>query len=89
MRRIFLTILVIFCTLAMTAQRHEIMSDHIATLQVVADNDWLTPGGPLWALRLWRAVRRGEISRAELERNARELLRGLGGLKDDDSAASR
>ncbi len=42
MRRIFLTILVIFCTLAMTAQRHEIMSDHIATLQVVADNDWLT-----------------------------------------------
>ena len=26
----------------MTAQRHEIMSDHIATLQVVADNDWLT-----------------------------------------------
>lgn len=42
MRRIFLTILTIFCTLAMTAQRHEIMSDHIATLQVVADNDWLT-----------------------------------------------
>ena len=37
-----MTILVIFCTLAMTAQRHEIMSDHIATLQVVADNDWLT-----------------------------------------------
>jgi hypothetical protein len=54
-----------------------------------AGNDWLTPGGPLWALRLWRAVRRGEISRAELERNARELLRGLGGLKADDSAASR
>lgn len=26
----------------MTAQRHEIKSDHIATLQVVADNDWLT-----------------------------------------------
>ena len=42
MRRIFLTILTIFCTLAMTAQRHEIKSDHIATLQVVADNDWLT-----------------------------------------------
>lgn len=37
-----MTILVIFCTLAMTAQRHEIKSDHIATLQVVADNDWLT-----------------------------------------------
>lgn len=37
-----MTILTIFCTLAMTAQRHEIMSDHIATLQVVADNDWLT-----------------------------------------------
>lgn len=42
MRRIFLTILVIFCNLAMMAQRHEIKSDHIATLQVVADNDWLT-----------------------------------------------
>lgn len=42
MRRIFLTILTIFCTLAMTAQRHMIVSDHIATLQVVADNDWLT-----------------------------------------------
>ena len=42
MKRIFFTIFAFFCTLAMTAQRHEIMSDHIATLQVVADNDWLT-----------------------------------------------
>ena len=42
MNRIFFTIFALFCTLAMTAQRHEIMSDHIATLQVVADNDWLT-----------------------------------------------
>ena len=42
MKRIFFTIFALFCTLAMTAQRHEIMSDHIATLQVVADNDWLT-----------------------------------------------
>jgi len=42
MKRIFFTIFALFCTLSMTAQRHEIMSDHIATLQVVADNDWLT-----------------------------------------------
>ena len=60
-----------------------------ATEMAKAGNDWLTPGGPLWAFRLWRAARRGEISRAELERNARELLRGLGGLKDDGAAASR
>ena len=42
MKRIFFTIFTLCCTLAMTAQRHEIKSDHIATLQVVADNDWLT-----------------------------------------------
>ena len=47
-----------------------------------AGNDWLTPGGPLWALRLWRAARRGEITRAQLERNARDLLRGFGRLTE-------
>ena len=47
-----------------------------------AGNDWITPGGPMWALRLWRAARRGEVSREALERNARDLLRGFGGLTE-------
>ena len=44
---------------------------------VRAGNDWLTPGGLIWAFRIWRAARRGEIRREELEKNVAELLKGL------------
>ncbi len=40
--RIFFTILLVFSAFPLLAQRHEINSDHIASLQVVADDDWLT-----------------------------------------------
>lgn len=46
-----------------------------------AGNDWITPGGPLWVLRIWNAARRGEVSRAALEEDARDLLRGFGRLR--------
>ena len=49
-----------------------------AVEMVKAGNDWITPGGPLWALRIWKAARRGEIPRAALENNVRYLLKGLG-----------
>lgn len=43
-----------------------------------AGNDWITPGGPLWVLRVWRAARRGLIERETLEEDARYLLKGFG-----------
>ena len=43
-----------------------------------AGNDWITPGGPLWVLRVWRAVRKGEIERKALEEDAKYLLKGFG-----------
>ena len=45
-----------------------------------AGNDWITPGGPLWVLRIWNAARRGEVSRAALEEDAKYLLKGFGRL---------
>ncbi len=51
-----------------------------AVEMVKAGNDWITPGGPLWVFRIWKAARRGEIPRAALERNVCDLLRGLGRL---------
>lgn len=41
---------------------------------------WITPGGPRWLMHLWRAARKGEIERGELERNVMWLLRGMGRL---------
>lgn len=38
-----LSIMLSFCTLTAGAQRNEIKSDRIATLQVVAGDDWLSP----------------------------------------------
>lgn len=49
-----------------------------AVAMVNAGNCWITPGGPLWAWRVWRAARRGEIPKATLQWNVRYLLRGLG-----------
>ena len=49
-----------------------------AMAMVNAGNSWITPGGPLWLQRVWRAARRGEIDRATLERNVIWLLRGFG-----------
>lgn len=45
---------------------------------VNAGNCWITPGGCLWAWRVWRAARRGEIPVATLQWNVKYLLRGLG-----------
>ena len=45
-----------------------------------AGNDWITPGGPIWVWRVWKATRRGEIPRAALENNVKYLLKGLGKL---------
>ena len=45
-----------------------------------AGNDWITPGGPIWVWRIWKAARRGEIPRATLENNVKYLLKGLGKL---------
>jgi hypothetical protein len=49
-----------------------------AVAMVNAGNSWITPGGPLWVKRIWRAARRGEIDRDTLERNVTWLLRGFG-----------
>lgn len=38
---------------------------------------WITPGGPRWVSRLYRAARAGRVTRAELERNVRWLLKGF------------
>jgi len=51
-----------------------------AVAMVNAGNSWITPGGPLWVQRVWRAARRGEIPRETLERNVMWLLRGFGRL---------
>ena len=51
-----------------------------AVEMVNAGNSWITPGGPLWVLRVWSAARRGEITRATLEENVARLLRGMGRL---------
>lgn len=48
-----------------------------AVEMVKAGNSWITPGGPLWLWRIWRAARRGEIDRRVLEANAAWLLRGM------------
>ena len=40
-----LSIMLSFCTLTAGAQRNEIKSERIATLQVVAGDDWLSPPG--------------------------------------------
>jgi beta-glucosidase len=53
-----------------------------AVEMVSAGNSWITPGGPLWVLRVWSAARRGEITRATLEENVARLLRGMGGCSD-------
>ena len=53
-----------------------------AVEMVNAGNSWITPGGPLWVWKVWRAVRRGEISRNTLERNVMWLLKGFGGIKN-------
>lgn len=64
-----------------------VMSDWSSTRTVDAvamaraGTSWITPGGPRWVWRLWRAARRGEISREELERNVRRLLTGMGRLR--------
>ena len=50
-----------------------------AVEMVNAGNSWITPGGPLWVQRLWRAARRGKIKRATLQHNVMWLLRGFGG----------
>lgn len=50
-----------------------------AVEMVNAGNSWITPGGPLWVQRLWRAARRGKIKRATLQHNVMWLLRGVGG----------
>jgi len=34
----------------------------------------------VWVQRVWRAARRGDISRATLERNVMWLLKGFGGV---------
>ena len=52
-----------------------------AVAMVNAGNSWITPGGPLWVKRVWRAARRGEIDRDTLERNVTRLLWGFGGLR--------
>ncbi|MBR3274099.1 MAG: glycoside hydrolase family 3 C-terminal domain-containing protein [Clostridia bacterium] len=50
-----------------------------AVAMVNAGNSWITPGGPKWVRRLWRAARQGGIARTTLERNAMRLLKGFGG----------
>lgn len=47
-----------------------------AVEMVRAGLSWITPGGPKWVWRVWRAARRGEIRREELERNVLWLLEG-------------
>lgn len=49
-----------------------------AVAMVNAGNGWITPGGRLWAWRIWRAARRGEIPKATLQWNVKYLLNGLG-----------
>lgn len=49
-----------------------------AVAMVNAGNCWITPGGPLWVWRIWRAARKGKIPRATLQHNAIGLLRGMG-----------
>jgi len=53
---------------------------------VRAGVSWITPGGFLWTWRVLRAARRGEITRAELERNARWLL---GAMRDGLGSGGR
>lgn len=43
MRRTLFTLLALTITLSAQAQRHEILSENIATLQVTAGDDWLSP----------------------------------------------
>ena len=43
LRQSLLVVLAVMASLTGRAQRHEILSDKIATLQVVAGNDWLSP----------------------------------------------
>ncbi len=63
-----------------------IMSDWSSTRtvsaveMVKAGNCWITPGGPRWLWRIYRAARRGEIPRAVLENNVKYLLKGFGNL---------
>ena len=55
--------------------------DTVSAVEMLkAGNDWITPGGPIWVWRIWRAARRGEIPRAALEEDVRFLLKGLGRL---------
>ena len=49
-----------------------------AVNMVNAGNCWITPGGPIWVWRIWRAARRGRIPRATLQQNVLHLLKGLG-----------
>ena len=63
-----------------------IMSDWSSTRTVSAvemvraGNCWITPGGPRWLWRIYRAARRGEIPRAALENNVKYLLKGFANL---------
>ena len=50
----------------------------MAVEMLKAGNDWITPGGPIWAWRMWKAARRGEIPRAALEDDVKYLLKGFG-----------
>ena len=53
--------------------------DTVSAVEMLkAGNDWITPGGPIWAWRMWKAARRGEIPRAALEDDVKYLLKGLG-----------
>lgn len=55
--------------------------DTVSAVEMLkAGNDWITPGGPIWVWRIWRAARRGEIPRAALEEDVRFLLKGLARL---------
>ena len=52
-----------------------------AVSMINAGLSWITPGGPKWVWRVWRAARRGEIRRETLERNVTWLLRAFAGGK--------
>ena len=59
------------------------------THMVNAGTGWITPGGPLWVWRVWRAARRGDIRRQTLEENVKWLLKGFGRLGREEADASR